>query len=95
MARMLVWPAYIDCNVGRRSGRRLSKDLCVKKPTIAEIVVAAEKLNLRPEVVKKSYPKQWWTYKEAVLVDKIGSKRATLKMLAQKIQDLRKHHVLT
>lgn len=93
MSRVIIWPSYIDCSVGRRQGRRVSKDICVKKPSIAEIVAAAEKLGLNPEVVKKRYPKSWWIYREAVVVDKLGSKRETLKTVSRKILELRKHHV--
>ncbi|MEM1927167.1 MAG: signal recognition particle subunit SRP19/SEC65 family protein [Acidilobaceae archaeon] len=92
MSRIVIWPVYIDCGTERRLGRRLSRELCVKKPTVAEIVVAAEKLGLKPEVVKKSYPRLWWVYRDAVVVDKMGSKRETLKAIARKIQELRRQH---
>jgi len=87
--RVVVWPCYIDETLSRSEGRKIAKSKAVKKPTVEEIRLAAQLLNLNPEVESSAYPRMWWDAKARVVVDKVASKRRILELIAAKIQELR------
>ncbi len=90
MKKFVVWPQYLECSLPRRLGRRLSKDICVEKVSLEEIVKACEALGLKYEVeADKRYPRVWFEGKGRVLVEFNGSKLSLLKLLAQEIRKLR------
>lgn len=88
--RIVVWPSYIDELASRGEGRRISRSLCVKRPTVEEIRQAALALGLEPVVEEKPYPRSWWLVRARVVVNKAGTKRATLEMIARKISEMRR-----
>ncbi len=88
--RVVVWPFYIDESIPRSMGRRISKSKAVRKPTIEEIRLAAQLLNLNPEVEHSRYPRAWWEVQARVVVDKVASKRRILELIASKIAELRR-----
>lgn len=85
----MIYPQYIDSTIPRSRGRRIPRNLAVSKPKIEEIIKAANELGLNPQYEESAYPKYWWM-KGRVIVDKVGSKLNTLKIIAKKIKDLRK-----
>lgn len=87
--KIVIYPQYIDSTKSRSEGRRIPKHIAVSKPRIEEIIEAAEELGLNPEYEDSAYPREWWI-KGRVAVDKVGSKINTLKLIAQKIKELRK-----
>jgi len=90
--KYVVWPAYLDSTIPRRLGRRLPEDLAVRRPSLREIVEAAEALNLNPEVDDEArYPRLWWSkqHRGRVLVDKRGSKSEVLRAIAEEIKKRR------
>lgn len=90
--RITIWPIYIDSSEPRGQGRRLPLGESVRKPRVEEILEAAEELGLNPERIEASYPRKWWSIREAVLVDKKGSKREILRAIASKIRENRLKH---
>ncbi|HIQ24321.1 MAG TPA: signal recognition particle protein Srp19 [Pyrodictium delaneyi] len=87
--RIVVWPVYIDSTASRGEGRKISLRDAVRKPRVEEIVEAAKRLGLNPEVEEARYPRSWWENTRRVIVDKMGSKLATLKALATELRKLR------
>ena len=87
--RIVVWPVYIDSTASRGEGRKISLRDAVRKPRVEEIVEAAKRLGLNPEVEEARYPRSWWENTRRVIVDKMGSKSATLKALATELRKLR------
>ncbi len=87
--RIVIWPVYIDSTKSRSKGRKLPRELCIPNPRVDEIVEAAKLLGLDPIVEEKSYPREWWVYDKRVVVLKQGSKRETLKLIAEKVKELR------
>lgn len=90
--KIVVWPSYIDESTPRSMGRKISKLKAVRKPTVEEIRVAAQALNLNPVVEQSKYPKAWWEVQARVLVDKVAPKRRVLELIALKIAELRRAH---
>ncbi len=88
--RIVVWPAYIDATLSRSEGRKIARKEAVRKPRVEEIVEAAKKLDLNPEVEDARYPRQWWVQKQRVIVDKKGGKLEILRMIAREIENMRK-----
>ncbi len=90
--RIVLWPVNIDEDATISDGRKIPKKDAVKKPSIDEIVRASSLLGLNPEVEYSSYPRNWMNYNKRVVVDKVASKRETLKLIAGKVKELRKRH---
>ncbi len=89
--RIVVWPVNIDANATIREGRKIPLSKAVPRPAIEEIVRAANSLGLNPEVEEKAYPRRWHSERRRVVVDKRGSKRITLILLAEAVRELRRH----
>ena len=87
--RIVVWPAYIDSTRSRGEGRKIARREAVPRPRIEEIVEAAERLGLNPEVEDARYPRSWWEDRQRVIVDKMGSKLETLRAIAAEIRRIR------
>ncbi|MCS7107488.1 MAG: signal recognition particle protein Srp19 [Acidilobaceae archaeon] len=88
--RVVIWPSYLDEAASRGKGRRVAKELSVRRPTVEEIVQAAKLLGLNPQVEEKAYSRAWWEERLRVVVDKRGSKGEVLKSIALKVQELRR-----
>ncbi len=93
--RIVVWPIYLDASASRGEGRKIPLRDAVRRPRVEEIVEAAERLGLNPEVEEARYPRQWWEQRKRVIVDKVGSKLKTLKLLAAEIKKLREERKLS
>ncbi|AEM39836.1 Ribonucleoprotein complex SRP, Srp19 component [Pyrolobus fumarii 1A] len=87
--RVVVWPSYIDASKSRGQGRKIPRKDAVPRPRVEEIVEAAERLGLNPEVEEARYPRAWWEDRQRVVVDKLGSKLETLKAIAREIRRIR------
>jgi len=57
--KTVIWPSYIDSQVPRSRGRKVSLSHAVPAPTVDEIVRAARELGLDPVVEEKPYPRLW------------------------------------
>ncbi len=87
---IIIYPEYLDSVLTRSMGRRLPKDKLIPKPSIDEIFRAAEELGLNPIKEEKNYPRDWYSRRGRIIVDKISSKRATLRMISDKLAEIRK-----
>ncbi|ABM79981.1 signal recognition particle protein Srp19 [Hyperthermus butylicus] len=87
--RIVLWPANIDSTLSRSEGRKIPLRDAVRKPRVEEIVEAANRLGLNPTVEEAAYPRSWWEQRKRVVVDKVGSKLNTLRMIAQEVKKLR------
>ncbi|MET1128317.1 MAG: signal recognition particle protein Srp19 [Thermoproteota archaeon] len=92
--RVVVWPAYIDATKTRREGRKLPLSESIRRPRVDEIVEAARRLGLNPEVEQARYPRDWLEERERVVVDKRGSKLETLRLIAREVAKLREERRL-
>jgi signal recognition particle subunit SRP19 len=87
--RVVVWPVYIDESASRGEGRRVPRRVAVRRPTVEEIYRAARDLGLNPEIAEIKYPRMWWVYDRAVIVDKVAPKTRILRAIAERIRQLR------
>ncbi|MFX1545718.1 MAG: signal recognition particle subunit SRP19/SEC65 family protein [Promethearchaeota archaeon] len=82
-----IFPEYLNQSLTRKEGRRISLEEAVENPTITEIRLAAEKLELDYEIKKyAAYPRHWWERNGLILVEKKKSKLQTLKDLSSEIK---------
>ena len=87
--KWVIWPVYFDANVSRKEGRKVSKELAIKNPSIDDIYKAAKKLGLNPVKEEKAYPKRWWRKEGRLLIDKKGKKMEIIKKIAEIIKENR------
>ncbi len=84
--KAIIWPAYFDSGKTRKEGRRVSKNLAVPLPKVAEIEAAATRLGLGNELVpEKGFPKTPWSKAGMLLVEKKGSKEQVINQIAKQI----------
>jgi len=89
--RVVIYTSYLDADLPRRLGRRLSREEAVPKPTLREVLEAAESLGLNPVAEEDSrHPRTWFTHRGRVVVDKVGSKQETLRLIASRIREARR-----
>ncbi len=88
--KIIVYPEYLDSSLTRGKGRRLNREKLVPKPSVEELLKAAETLGLNPILEEKNYPREWWKKRKRIVVDKKETKRKTLYLIAEKIRELRK-----
>ena len=90
----VIWTVYFDSSRSRNLGRKVSKKLAVKNPTIEDLVKAVEKLGLEFEVFPdKKYPKTWFedSCRGYVIVYKREglSKTKLLRMISEKLREIK------
>jgi len=84
--KTIIWPAYFDSNKTRKQGRRVSRDLAVPSPRIAEIEEAALSLGLEHELVlEKGYSRTPWFKGGMLLVRKREPKEHLIKKIAKQL----------
>lgn len=65
-----IWPQYMDKNLTLSEGRKISKEYCVKEPSLNEIERALKRLGLKYSVNKDaSYPGKWYEKSGRILVE--------------------------
>lgn len=83
----MVWPIYFDSTRSRRDGRMVSAQEGVKEPTLDDIITAALKAGLKPEIEReKRHPKTWHESSGRILILKKGPKSAALKKIARSLK---------
>lgn len=88
--KLVVWPIYFDSTRSRRDGRMVSAQEGVKEPTLDDIVTAALKAGLKPEIEReKRHPKTWHESSGRILIPKKGPKSAALKKIARSLKGKR------
>ena len=85
-----IWPQYLDKNLTIKEGRKISKDDCVKEPSINEIEKALKRLGLKYEIEKeRAYPGKWYEKSGRVLVEWDKTKLELLREISLKIKEIR------
>ena len=79
---MRIWSAYLNKNLSRHEGRKLSKKLAFSDPKIDDIYKAARVLHLRPEIEHKKYPRFWWQNHDSIKVEEKWTKTETLRRIS-------------
>ncbi|MEM2212630.1 MAG: signal recognition particle subunit SRP19/SEC65 family protein [Candidatus Nezhaarchaeales archaeon] len=89
-AKIRIYTAYLDSSKTKRDGRRVPRRLAVDNPRVEELITAASLLGLNPVRENVRYSKSWWEELDAVKVDKKMHKQQLLKLLAEKVKELRR-----
>jgi signal recognition particle subunit SRP19 len=85
--KIRIWPAYFNIQYSREEGRRVPRSIAVRDPKIDELEKAALKLGLKPILqLGAAYSKHPWKKTGVLLVDKKGSKKETIKMIAEELK---------
>ena len=85
-----IWPQYLDENLSLSEGRKISKEDCVKEPTINEIEKALKRLGLKYELEKdKAYPGKWYEKSGRALVEWDKTKLELIREISLKIKEIR------
>lgn len=88
--KVILWPVYFDSTKSREAGRRISRELAVPGPRIAEIKEAADRLGLSSELVSDTaFSKFPWAKTGKLLVEKNGSKVRTIVLIAEQLRKTR------
>ena len=88
----IIWPQYFDINLSRSQGRRVSKKVAVKNPSITDLLNAVQALgyDCKPNPTA-SYPRFWYGGNKGNLSIKIEeSKTDVIKKIAGKLKKLKK-----
>ncbi len=84
--QMVIWPVYLDAGKARNEGRLAPLESAVKTPKVPEIMRAAEKLGLHPELVKdKAHPATWTDKGGMIIVDNKGPKSEIVRKIGAEI----------
>ncbi len=85
-----IYPLYLDSRVSRSKGRRVPRDLALKKPRAKEILQAAKNLNLRAVLAEEDdHPSRWFYREGCVLISSDKPKTELLKAIASEIRKIR------
>ena len=84
--KAIIWPIYFDISKSRKKGRRVSKNLAVQSPKIAELKEAVDKLGLKNEVnLEAHFPKTHWAKTGMLLVEKKEPKEKIIQKIAKQL----------
>lgn len=82
-----IWLHYFDCTVSRGSGRKVSKNLCVDRPSVEMVLDVCRVLNLKCEYIEgKKHPRHWFRYTGLIAIEYSGRKSELVKLLAKGIR---------
>jgi len=85
-----LWPAYFDSTKTRMQGRRTPKGLAVTSPRIDELQRAAERCDLKTEIVPDvKHPHAPWQKTGLMLVPKSASKMQIIRRVAKELVNIR------
>jgi signal recognition particle subunit SRP19 len=80
----VLWPEYFDSSRTRAAGRKVSKELAVKDPTLEMIVAALKNLGLDYKVEEdKAFPGNWHAHLGRILVSHSMPKTLLLLKVSQ------------
>ena len=85
-----IWPQYLNKNLSLKEGRKISKEDCVKDPSMKEIEKALKRLGLSYNIDKeRAYPGKWYEKSGRVLVEWEGTKLELIREVSLKIKEIR------
>jgi signal recognition particle subunit SRP19 len=60
MVENVIWPAFLDADLSRSEGRRVSQELAVSDPTVDEIAKAVQQVGYDAVIEReKTYPREY------------------------------------
>ncbi|MFB6166601.1 MAG: signal recognition particle subunit SRP19 [Haloarculaceae archaeon] len=60
MVENVIWPAFLDADLSRAEGRRVSREQAVADPTVDEIAQAVQQVGYDAVIERdKQYPREW------------------------------------
>jgi signal recognition particle subunit SRP19 len=60
MVENVIWPAFLDADLTRAEGRRVSREQAVSEPTVDEIATAVQQVGYDAKIERdKQYPREW------------------------------------
>lgn len=85
-----IWPQYLNKNLSLKEGRKISKEDCVKDPSMNEIEKALKRLGLSYNIDKeRAYPGKWYEKSGRALVEWEGTKLELIREVSLKIKEIR------
>lgn len=85
-----IWPQYLNRDLSLSEGRKISKELAVSSPTMAEIEKALKRLGFTYQIQKeRAYPGKWYEKSGRVLVEYENTKLELIKEISSKIKEIR------
>lgn len=84
---IVIWPIYFDSAKTRSEGRKVSAEDSVANPTVDDIMTAALKAGINPEIRReKKHPSAWQESSGSILVPKVEPKTMVLKKIARSLK---------
>ena len=85
-----IWPQYLNKDLSLSEGRKISKEIAVSSPTMAEIERALKRLGFTYNVQKeRAYPGKWYEKSGRILVEYDKTKLELIKEISLKIKEIR------
>ena len=85
-----IWPQYLNKNLSLKEGRKISKEDCVKDPSMNEIEKALKRLGLSYNIDKeRAYPGKRYEKSGRALVEWEGTKLELIREVSLKIKEIR------
>jgi signal recognition particle subunit SRP19 len=79
MVENVIWPAYLDAECSRSSGRRVPEDLAVPEPTVDEIASAVQQVGYDAVIERdKTYPREHEPRGRVVVKDAADASKSDL-----------------
>lgn len=87
---IMLWPQYINKELTRKEGRKISIDDCVKEPTIKEMESVVKRHGLKYSTQdNKTFPGKWYERSGRILVESDMTKLELLRVISTKIKESR------
>ena len=88
--KLYFYPAYFDSEKTRTQGRRVSKKLAIKSPTLEIMAKSASSLGYKYEIeIGKAYPKFWWSPGRLAILNPSEKKGKILIKLTKKMKSIK------
>lgn len=85
--KLVVWPLYFDAARSRNDGRAVPLQDAVKEPAIDDVMTAALRSGLKPEIEReKKHPKTWADASGRILIPKSQPKSEILKRISKNLK---------
>jgi signal recognition particle subunit SRP19 len=85
--KLVIWPLYFDAGRSRSEGRMVGIHDAIKEPTIDDLMTAALRSGLKPEIEReKKHPKTWADASGRILVQKSHPKSEILKRISKNLK---------
>jgi signal recognition particle subunit SRP19 len=68
MVENVIWPAFLDADLTRSEGRRVSLELAVSEPTVDEIAKAVQQVGYDAKIERDMQYSREWEPRGRVLV---------------------------